>query len=88
MIRSIDPYAHIECKKRLINLFQIYSIYLAKSYVVTNLLRFLNEFWFINLNQENLEEIVKNDSNLANSAATMMSKLKIYDSFEVIIYNI
>ena len=87
MIRSIDPFAHIECKKDIINLIQIYSIYLAKTYVVTNLLRFLNEFWFINLNQENLEEIVKNDSNLVNSAATMMSKLKIYDSFEVI-YNI
>jgi hypothetical protein len=59
--------------------------FLAKSFVVTNLLRFINEFWFINLKSENLEEIVKSDQNLTNNVSTLISKLKIYDSFETFI---
>jgi hypothetical protein len=50
---------------------------------VTNLIRFINEFWFINFKNENLEEKIKSDTNLANSTTALINKVKIYDSLEV-----
>ena len=51
MIRSIDPIVHIE----------------HSNYVITNLIRYVNEFWFINTNKDSeyktIYDKVKNDSN-------------------------
>ena len=67
MIRSIDPIVHID-----------YS-----NYVVTNLIRYINEFWFINANKDveykTIYDKVKNDSNNSKLNITdLMTKVKCF----------
>lgn len=67
MIRSIDPIVHID-----------YS-----NYVVTNLIRYINEFWFINTNKDveyqTIYDKVKNDSNNSKlNISELMTKVKCF----------
>lgn len=50
--------------------------------VVSNLIRFVNEFWFIAKTPQNIEEIIKSDS--ANNNVDIPTKLKKYNGFEEI----
>ncbi len=71
MIRSIDPFAHIEGK--------LDYIIIANSQVVVNLVRFINEFWFINLKGEDIDSMVKID----NANSELKNRIKIYSDIEV-----
>lgn len=63
MIRSIDPFAHIE----------------SHSFVVSNLIRFINLFWYLG-DENELKESIKKDNN-----QTFYGKIKRYSCFEVFI---
>jgi hypothetical protein len=55
--------------------------------VISNLIRFVNEFWFVNLKKENIEEIIYLDSNNSTSnLSALINKVKIYNKLEVRIY--
>ena len=57
--------------------------------MISNLIRFVNEFWFVNLKKENIEEIISLDSNNSTSnLSALVNKVKIYSKLEVRIYYI
>jgi hypothetical protein len=62
--------------------------------VVSNLIRFINEFWFVNTEykKSQVEEVVKSDKNLMNTTnlnlPILMTKIKYFDNLEVIYVNI
>ena len=71
MIRSLDPIIHIE----------------YDNYVVINLIRYINEFWFINSQKEKeLKEIhnkIEKDTNNAKlDIKDLMKKIKFFSSTE------
>ena len=80
MIRSIDPIAHIDCKWFLLT-------FKAHSYVITSLIRFLNEFWFVNTNNENVEQLVKNDANITTNVQGLVKKIKQYKKKKISKHN-
>ena len=74
IIRSLDPFIHIENDRN----------------IVIQLIRYINEFWFMNKNN-NLEKFeiqkkVENDSNNAKqNIKELMDKIKFFDNFNEII---
>ena len=71
MIRSLDPIIHIE----------------FDDYVIINLIRYINEFWFINSEiDKEIKEIhnkIENDTNNAKlDTKDLMNKIKFYKSTE------
>jgi len=72
IIRSLDPFIHIESDKN----------------IVVPLIRYINEFWFVNKNNEKKEikKKVENDSNNAKqNIQDLMDKIKFYSNFNEII---
>ena len=72
IIRSLDPYIHIE----------------SNNYIVVQLIRYINEFWFVKLNNEKKEirKKIESDSNNANhNVNELMDKIKFYSSFNELI---
>lgn len=70
IVRSLDPFVHIE----------------YENYVVVNLIRYINEFWFIKENFEKekgeIENKIKNDSNNKNlSLIELSSKIKYFKDY-------
>ncbi len=61
MVRSIDPFAHIE----------------SHCFVIGNLIRFINQFWY--LGDESELDAVINKENIQN----MIQKIKKFNKFEV-----
>lgn len=57
-------------------------IFIGDPNVVSNLIRFVNEFWFIGKNPQNIEEIIKSDT--ANNNVDIPTKLKKYNGLEEI----
>ena len=83
MVRSLNPIAHIECRFNHIKYKFIINT-LANSSVVSNLFRFVNEFWFLNLKNENIEEIITLDStNSSSNSSAFINKVKIFKKLEV-----
>ena len=77
MIRSIDPIVHIE----------------HSNYVITNLIRYVNEFWFINTNKDSeyktIYDKVKNDSNNNKLNITdLMIKVKYFTEINEVLNNV
>jgi hypothetical protein len=77
MIRSIDPDAHIES-----NIINTHFI-LADHSVVSNLIRFINEFWFVketsisqNENIALIEEEIKKNTSFVNTSSSLDSLIK------------
>ena len=71
MVRSIDPFVHIE----------------YDDYVITNLIRYINEFWLVRADKEKEYKViydkVKNDGNNAKlNIDSLMQKVKMYSSVE------
>ena len=71
MIRSLDPIIHIE----------------FDDYVIINLIRYINEFWFINSEiDKEIKEIhnkIENDTNNAKlDTKDLMNKIKFFKSTE------
>ena len=64
MVRSIDPFAHIECN---------FYFYVANMLVIQKLIRFVNEFWFFSFGKfYNLTDLLKENSNF-------ITKIKMYN---------
>lgn len=56
--------------------------FLANQAIVINLIRFINEFWFV-ANKEivtELEDKIKSDTNLSSTAPPLINKIKQFDS--------
>jgi len=66
MVRSIDPFIHVE----------------SQSFVISNLIRFINQFWFINLNKENIEKIINDSTTTNNTSSTLMTKVKQFNNLQ------
>ena len=53
--------------------------------MVSNLIRFVNEFWFIKIKEsESIEDLVRKDVNLNTNANSLLQKIKYHESIEVI----
>ena len=71
MVRSIDPFVHIE----------------YDDYVITNLIRYINEFWLVRADKEKeyklIYDKVKTDGNNAKlNIDSLMQKVKMYSSMD------
>ena len=72
IIRSLDPFVHIESDKNL----------------VVQLIRYINEFWFVKgINEKNeIQKKVENDSNnMKQNIKELMDKIKFFDNFNQVI---
>ena len=72
IIRSLDPFVHIE----------------NNNYIVVQLIRYINEFWFVNEKNEKNEitKKVQGDSNNAKqNIKDLMDKIKFYNNFNQVI---
>ena len=72
IIRSLDPFIHIE----------------NNSHIVVQLIRYINEFWFVkSKNEKNEIQIkVESDSNNAKqNIKDLMDKIKFYSDFNQVI---
>ena len=72
IIRSLDPFVHIESDKNL----------------VVHLIRYINEFWFVKgINEKNeIQKKVESDSNNAKqNIKELMDKIKFFDNFNQVI---
>ena len=68
MVRSINPYAHIDC----------HNINIAELFVLKDQIRFMNYFWIFNQSIDDVIEVIpKENHNLAH-------KVKLYRYFEVL----
>ena len=68
IIRSLDPFIHIENEK----------------YIVIQLIRYINEFWFVKSDNEknDIRKKVESDSNNAkHNIKDLMDKIKFYSNF-------
>ena len=69
IIRSLDPYIHIE----------------NNNYIVVQLIRYINEFWFVKLINEKKEirkKIEDDTNNAKQNIGELMDKIKFYSSFD------
>ena len=72
IIRSLDPFVHIESDKNL----------------VVQLIRYINEFWFVKgINEKNeIQKKVESDSNnMKQNIKELMDKIKFFDNFNQVI---
>ena len=69
IIRSLDPYIHIE----------------NNNYIVVQLIRFINEFWFVKENNEKKEIVKKieaDNNNAKQNIKDLVDKIKFFSSFK------
>ena len=69
IIRSLDPYIHIE----------------NNNYIVVQLIRFINEFWFIKQSNEKKEIVKKIEADTNNAKQNindLVDKIKFFSSFQ------
>ena len=69
IIRSLDPYIHIE----------------NNNYIVVQLIRFINEFWFVKENNEKKEIVKKIEADTNNAKQNikdLVDKIKFFSSFK------
>ena len=72
IIRSLDPFVHIE----------------NNNYIVVQLIRYINEFWFVknkNEKDEILKKVEKDSNNAKQNISDLMSKIKFYSIFNQVI---
>ena len=72
IIRSLDPFVHIE----------------NNNYIVVQLIRYINEFWFVkskNEKDEILKKVEKDSNNAKQNINDLMSKIKFYPNFNQVI---
>ena len=72
IIRSLDPFVHIE----------------NNNYIVVQLIRYINEFWFVkskNEKDEILKKVEKDSNNAKQNISDLMSKIKFYSNFNQVI---
>ena len=72
IIRSLDPFIHIE----------------NNNYIVVQLIRYINEFWFVknkNEKDEILKKVEKDSNNAKQNISDLMSKIKFYSNFNQVI---
>ena len=72
IIRSLDPYIHIE----------------NNNYIVVQLIRFINEFWFVKENNEKKEIVKKIEADTNNAKQNikdLVDKIKFFSSFKELI---
>ena len=71
IIRSLDPYIHIE----------------NNNYIVVQLIRFINEFWFVKENNEKKEIVKKIEADTNNAKQNikdLVDKIKFFSSFKAL----
>jgi len=86
MIRSIDPFAHIEGNNKFnFYLLIIKPYFLGDPEIVSNLIRFINEFWFLRTDKftASVEEVIKNDTINANVNVNL--KLRKFNAIDDIL---
>jgi hypothetical protein len=69
IIRSLDPFIHIE----------------NNNYIVVQLIRYINEFWFVKQNDEKKEitkKIEADTNNAKQNIKELMDKIKFYSTFD------
>ena len=72
IIRSLDPFVHIE----------------NNNYIVVQLIRYINEFWFVknkNEKDEILKKVEKDSNNAKQNISDLMIKIKFYSIFNQVI---
>ena len=72
IIRSLDPFVHIE----------------NNNYIVVQLIRYINEFWFVknkNEKDEILKKVEKDSNNAKQNINDLMSKIKFYSNLNQVI---
>ena len=72
IIRSLDPFVHIE----------------NNNYIVVQLIRYINEFWFVKDKNEKdeIKKKIENDSNNAKqNIKDLMDKIKFFSNFEQVV---
>ena len=72
MVRSLDPYIHIEFNK----------------YIIIQLVRYINEFWFINKNNEEDEikkKIKEDKNNLKVNVNDLIKKIIFFKDYKSIL---
>ena len=73
IIRSLDPFIHIE----------------NNNYIVVQLIRYINEFWFVKPNNEKIEitkKIEADSNNSKQNIKDLVDKIKFFSSFDNLIY--
>ena len=72
IIRSLDPFVHIE----------------NNNYIVVQLIRYINEFWFVkkkNEKDEILKKVESDSNNAKQNIKELMDKIKFYSDFNQVI---
>ena len=72
IIRSLDPFVHIE----------------NNNYIVVQLIRYINEFWFVkkkNEKHEILKKVESDSNNAKQNIKDLMDKIKFYSDFNQVI---
>jgi len=72
IIRSLDPFVHIE----------------NNNYIVVQLIRYINEFWFVkkkNEKDEILKKVESDSNNAKQNIKDLMDKIKFYSDFTQVI---
>ena len=72
IIRSLDPFIHIE----------------NNNYIVVQLIRYINEFWFVKKNDEKKEitkKIEADTNNAKQNIKELMDKIKFYSTFDEVL---
>ena len=72
IIRSLDPFVHIE----------------NNNYIVVQLIRYINEFWFVknkNEKDEIFKKVEKDSNNAKQNIKDLMDKIKFYSNFNQVI---
>ena len=72
IIRSLDPFIHIENDKN----------------IIVHLIRYINEFWFVSTNneKEEIQKKIENDSNNSKqNIKDLMDKIKFYNNWNQVI---
>ena len=72
IIRSLDPFVHIE----------------NNNYIVVQLIRYINEFWFVkkkNEKDEILKKVESDSNNAKQNIKDLMDKIKFYSDFNQVI---
>ena len=72
IIRSLDPFIHIE----------------NNNYIVVQLIRYINEFWFVKQNDEKKEitkKIEADTNNAKQNIKELMDKIKFYSTFDEVL---
>ena len=72
IIRSLDPFVHIE----------------NNNYIIVQLIRYINEFWFVkkkNEKDEILKKVESDSNNAKQNIKDLMDKIKFYSDFNQVI---